>query len=142
LISTQEYSTDFYSVPMSTRDIDTIEKILQRDLIRSGVQSALLIDTAGNIIAKSDNGRCNFDLYSLAALASANFAAVEAMANLLGDMGFSLLFHGGSKENTHFSKITDEIILISIFSKKIPLGDLRLRIARVAKKIKRLWHIQ
>ena len=44
-------------------------------------------------------------MYSLAALAAGNFGAVDAMAKIVGEEEFSLLFHKGEDENLHFSKV-------------------------------------
>jgi len=94
---------------------------------------------AGNIIAQRDNGNCEHDLYSLAALASANFAAVDTMAKIVGEEEFSLLFHKGERENIHFSKVSNEFLLITIFGKEVSLGLLRLKVAEAVEKVKEMW---
>lgn len=124
---------------LSQEQLEKIEQILMEDLVESGVHSVLLIDMAGNIIAKGDNGHCEHDVYSLAALASANFAAVDTMAKIVGEDEFSLLFHKGEKESIHFSKVQSEFLLISIFGKQVSLGLLRLKVAEAIEKIKEVW---
>ncbi|MCF8080712.1 MAG: roadblock/LC7 domain-containing protein [Desulfobacterales bacterium] len=99
-----------------------------------GVHCVLMIDMAGNIISSLDNGEVSFDIYSLAALAAGNFGAVSAMANMVGENEFSLLFHKGQDENLHFSRVTDEFLLITIFGKETSLGFLRLKVAEAIKK--------
>ena len=93
---------------------------------------------AGNIIANRDNGEIKHDVYSLAALAAGNFGAVSAMAKIIGEGEFSLLFHKGKKENIHFNKIIAEFLLITIFSNDISLGFLRLKVNEAAEKIKKI----
>ena len=78
----------FSDYSLDPAHLEKIELILEKDLIQAGVHSALLIDMAGNIIAKSDDGECEHDMYSLAALASANFAAVDTMASRIVAMSF------------------------------------------------------
>ncbi|MFP4030328.1 MAG: roadblock/LC7 domain-containing protein [Desulfococcaceae bacterium] len=129
----------FSEYTLGQEQLDQIEHILQDDLVESGVHSVLLIDMAGNIIAKGDNGNCEHDVYSLAALASANFAAVDTMAKIVGEDEFSLLFHKGEKESIHFSKVQNDFLLISIFGKKVSLGLLRLKVAEAVEKIKEVW---
>ncbi|MGE0087523.1 MAG: roadblock/LC7 domain-containing protein [Desulfococcaceae bacterium] len=124
---------------LSQDQLEKIEHVLMDDLVASGVHSVLLIDMAGNIIAKGDNGHCEHDVYSLAALASANFAAVDTMAKIVGEDEFSLLFHKGEKESIHFSKVQSEFLLISIFGKQVSLGLLRLKVAEAIEKIKEVW---
>ncbi len=129
----------FSDYNLGQEQLETIENILENDLIKSGVQSVLLIDMAGNIVAKSDNGESQLDLYSLAALASANFAAVDTMAKIIGEDEFSLLFHKGEQESIHFSKVLHEFLLITIFGKDVPLGLLRLKVSETIDKINQLW---
>ncbi len=125
----------FSEVALGQEQLDHIETILQEELVESGVHSVLLIDLAGNIIAHRDNGKCDHDVYSLAALASANFAAVDTMAKIVGEEEFSLLFHKGENENIHFSKVSNDFLLITIFGKKVTLGLLRLKVAEAIEEI-------
>ena len=115
--------------------LSKIEAVLAEDLLDVGVHSVTLIDMAGNIISTMDNGENKHDLYSLAALAAGNFGAVSTMASLIGEDEFSLLFHKGKKENIHFSKVTDEFLLITIFGKEVSLGFLRLKVAEAIEKL-------
>ncbi len=115
--------------------LSKIEEVLTEDLLDVGVHSVTLIDMAGNIISTMDNGENKHDIYSLAALAAGNFGAVSAMAGLIGEEEFSLLFHKGKKENIHFSKVTDEFLLITIFGKEVSLGFLRLKVAEATEKL-------
>ena len=119
--------------------LDQTESILEKDLIKSGVNIALVVDMAGHIIANSRSDDCSHDVYSLAALAAGNFGAVNAMAQIVGEEEFSLLFHKGQDENLHFSKVSEEILLITTFSNEISLGFLRLKIAEAIEKIRTLW---
>lgn len=128
---------DSHDMP-DQRQLQMIEYIIHNDLLNSGVHSAIIIDRAGNIISKFEEEIFDFDLYALAALASANYAAVETMARLIGEEDFSLLFHKGKDENIHFSKINDEYLLITIFGKDVSLGLLRLRIEKVVNKLKNI----
>ncbi len=119
--------------------LEKTEAVLDEDLIKSGVKIALVVDMAGHIIANSRSDDCNHDVYSLAALAAGNFGAVNAMAKIVGEEEFSLLFHKGHDENLHFSKVTDEILLITTFGNEVSLGFLRLKIAEAIEKIRSLW---
>jgi predicted regulator of Ras-like GTPase activity (Roadblock/LC7/MglB family) len=57
------------------------------------------------------------------------------MASLIGEEEFSLLFHKGKKESIHFSKVSDEFLLITIFGKEVSLGFLRLKVAEATDKL-------
>ncbi len=116
--------------------LESIDNTLKEELIDLGVECAILIDMAGNTIAKCDNGKCDVDTYSFAALAAGNYATVDAMAKLVGEDEFSLLFHKGAKASIHFSKVNSDLLLISMFDKELSLGFLRLKVVEVIEKIR------
>jgi len=118
--------------------LDEIEIILQKDFIEVGVQCVCLIDVAGNVLSNLDNGKINFDVYSLAALSAGNYGAVSAIAQIIEEEEFSLLFHKGKKRNIYFSKVAADFLLVLIFGKETSLGFLRLKVAEAVKKIKRI----
>lgn len=120
-------------------DLDKVDAILSEGLIDAGVKCAIIIDMAGNTVAKCDDGKCQYDMFSFAALAAGNFAAVDAMAQMVGEKEFSILFHKGEQASIHFSKINDELLLITLFGPGSSLGFLRLKVAGVVEKIKELW---
>ena len=124
---------------VSQDQLERIDDILAEKLINIGVDCVIIIDMAGNIITAKDNGASKYDVYSFAALAAGNFATVDAMAKLVGEQEFSLLFHKGTDCNIHFSKIDDEMLLISMFGKDISLGFLRLNVVETIEQIKKLW---
>jgi predicted regulator of Ras-like GTPase activity (Roadblock/LC7/MglB family) len=115
--------------------LDRIHEVLSEDLIEIGVNSAILLDMSGNVIAALDDGACMIDVFSLAALAAGNFGAVNAMARLLGEEEFTLLFHKGDREHIHFSKMGENYLLVTIFDTRLSLGYLRLKTAEAAEKL-------
>ncbi len=116
------------------------EQLEQIDtILNDSVDCVIIIDMAGNIITAKDNGESKYDVYSFAALAAGNFATVDAMAKLVGEQEFSLLFHKGQESNIHFSKIDDELLLISMFGREISLGFLRLNVVDAIEKIRQVW---
>lgn len=123
---------------LDQEQLDGLEEALTTDLMTLGIQSVILIDMAGNVIVNLDDGKVRHDVYSLAALAAGNFGAVSAMASIIGEEEFSLLFHKGKSENINFTKIMDDFLLVSIFGNDVSLGYLRLKIDEVIKKIKTL----
>ena len=124
---------------LDQKQLDEIENVLQKDIIDMEVHCVCLIDLSGNIIASLDNGEVNYNIYSLAALAAGNFGAVDAMAKIIGEEEFSLLFHKGKKGNIYFSRIAMEFLLIVIFGKEISLGFLRLKVDAATEKIKKIF---
>ena len=118
--------------------LNQIENVFEQDLQPLGLHAVILIDMAGNVIANSDNGKIKHDIYSLAALAAGNFGAVSAMANMIGEKDFSLLFHKGEHECIHFSKVLADFLLVTIFDQGISLGFLRLKVTEAIAKIEKI----
>jgi len=126
---------------LSQKQLNHLNNILRQNLINKGVSCALIIDMAGNIVASLDDGRTHPDTYSLACLAAGNFGAVKAMADIIGEGDFSMLFNKGKNVNIHYKTIASGYLLINIFNKDLSLGFLRLKVTEVVKKIKDVLHI-
>lgn len=126
---------------LNQKQLNQLNNILRQNLIDIGVSCALLIDMAGNIVASLDDGKTRPDTYSLACLAAGNFGAVKAMADIIGEGDFSLLFNKGMNVNIHYKVIASEYLLINIFNKDLSLGFLRLKVTEVVKKMKDVLHI-
>ena len=118
--------------------LDAIDHAIKTNLIEAGLDHVIFIDMAGNAIAKHDNGQKNLDLTAFAALAAGNFAAVDAMARLVGESEFSLLFHKGEKSSIHFSKVTEDTLLIVMFDKEVSLGLVRLKVSETIGEINKI----
>ena len=123
---------------VSQEQLEKIDQILTENLVKIGVDCVIVIDMAGNIITAKEKGKNKYDVYSFAALAAGNFATVDAMAKLVGEQEFSLLFHKGTESNIHFSKIDDELLLITMFGKNISLGFFRPHLVEDIDRIKKL----
>jgi len=137
--SQSDSSITLMEYALGQEQVERIERLLQTDLIDIGVHFVMLIDMAGNVIAICDNGKTRIDAYSLAALSAANFGAVEAMARLVGETEFTLLFHKGEQESLHFYKINSDLLLITLFGRDITLGLLRMKAAGTAQRIRDIW---
>lgn len=123
---------------LEQKHLDQIESVLEKDIIGIGVHCVCMIDLAGNVLASLDNGRVSFDVYTLAALSAGNFGAINAIAKVIGEEEFSLLFHKGKRESIYFSRILTDFLLVTIFGKETTLGFLRLKVGEVTTKIKKI----
>lgn len=121
------------------KEIDGIDAILDRYFTSVGVQCACLIDLAGNIITHRGDGDGSIDVYSLAALSAGNFGTVNALANLINEEEFSLLFYKGNGANIYFGKVGSEFLLVLIFGKETSLGFLRLKADQACEEIHKIF---
>jgi len=120
------------------KQLREIEKALQEGLIANGVSCAMLIDSAGNTIAQKSVGDVTYDTYAFAALAAGNYATVDSLARLVGEEEFDQLYHRGEKTSIHFGKISNELLLITIFDREVSLGFLRLKVTELRETINRI----
>lgn len=121
-------------IVLMQEDLDRIQACLKRVLEKSGAHSVLLIDRSGQLI--SDFGeKSPEDSVALAALIAANFGATAAIARMLGEKDFSLLFHKGSEENIHFSAFGEDFLLVSLFDNNASLGLVRLHVDRAIREL-------
>lgn len=106
-------------------DAAKIEEVLGRFLAESGATEALLIDRGGHPLARSGTST-SLDVVSVAALAAGAFGSTGAMAQLLGETEFSVLFHEGVRQSINVSTVDASTILLAIFDGRTTVGMVRL----------------
>jgi predicted regulator of Ras-like GTPase activity (Roadblock/LC7/MglB family) len=106
-------------------DAARIHQILTRFLADSGAGEVLLIDRGGQLLAM-DGASQALDAVSISALAAAAFSSTAAMAQLLGESEFTVLFHEGAKWSIHVSTVDAEAILLAIFDERTTVGMVRV----------------
>jgi predicted regulator of Ras-like GTPase activity (Roadblock/LC7/MglB family) len=106
-------------------DAVRIDAVLGRFLADSGCAAALLIDRSGQPLAETGVVR-TLDTGSIGALAGGAFSATAALARLLGESEFSVLFHEGARESMHVSTVDEGTILLAIFDERTTVGMVRL----------------
>lgn len=106
-------------------DAARIQQILTRFLGDSGAGEALLIDRGGQLLAMDGVSRA-LDTVSISALAAAAFSSTAAMAQLLGETEFTVLFHEGARRSIHVSTVDTESILLAIFDERTTVGMVRV----------------
>ena len=114
-----------HDIVIHEADAVRIDAVLGRFLADSGCAAALLIDRSGEPLAETGVSR-TLDTGSIGALAAAAFSATAALAQLLGESEFSVLFHEGVRESMHVSTVDDETILLAIFDERTTVGMVRL----------------
>jgi predicted regulator of Ras-like GTPase activity (Roadblock/LC7/MglB family) len=113
------------STVIQREDAARIHEILTQLLTDSGAVEALLIDRGGQLLAMDGDSQA-LDVVSISALAAAAFSSTAAMAQLLGEAEFSVLFHEGAKRSIHVSAVDGEAVLLAIFDQRTTVGMVRL----------------
>lgn len=108
--------------------LNSIKDILNGDLIDAGLHQTILADLGGNIVAQFDSGDMAYDSASLAVLAASNIGSLNAMSRLIGEGDFPLFILKGQNDNILFNRVTDDLFLITIFSKVLSIGFVRNKI--------------
>ena len=116
------------------QDIEELNKILADFLDRSQAKCALLIDKEGHLVTKKGFTK-SFDTDSIAALVAGSFAATKAVAKLLGETEFSVLFHQGKNENIHIGLVAERALVVVIFDDRTTLGMVRLYAEELTQKL-------
>jgi predicted regulator of Ras-like GTPase activity (Roadblock/LC7/MglB family) len=119
-------------------DLDRIQVCLRRVLEKSGAHAILLIDRSGQLISHWGDKPAE-DTVALAALTAANFGATAAIARMLGERDFSLLFHKGKEENIHFSSLGEDFLLVTLFNNNASLGLVRLHVEKVIQELAQVF---
>jgi predicted regulator of Ras-like GTPase activity (Roadblock/LC7/MglB family) len=116
-------------------------KLIQRageSLLHSAEAKAVfLIDKNGQQISASGSYE-DIDTTSLATLTAGNVAATDGLAKLLGEAGFTILFHEGEDDNIHISKIGETAILLVIFDDQTSVGMVRLRVKQITPELEQI----
>lgn len=115
-------------------DSAQINQLLSRFLGDSGAAEVLLIDRSGQLLAMDGVDR-TLDTVSISALAAAAFSSTSAMAQLLGESEFTVLFHEGLKQSIHVSTVDEESILLAIFDERTTVGMVRLFAKEASKAV-------
>ena len=124
---------------LTAETVQQAKEVITDKLINDNVQTVLVIDGAGNILAHCGKDTDGLDAISLAALTAANFGATSQIAKLIGENDFSLLYHKGEKANIHFARLSGEMILVSIFGDDVSLGLVRVRVEELAVLIQKIF---
>jgi len=119
-------------------DIDRINQVLDRLLELSEARCALLVDKEGHLITKRGQMTQGLDDESLSALVAGSFAATKAMARLLGEEEFSVLFHQGVKDSIQLTLVADRALLAIIFDDRTTIGMVRLYANETSSKVAEL----
>jgi len=115
-------------------DIDRLNKVLGHLLSSASATFVLLVHKDGNLLANQGYTKA-FDTTALAALAAGSYAATRAIAQMIGENEFTVLFHKGHTDNIHISLVDEDCILVLVFDDRTNPGLVRLESEKAIKGI-------
>src|SRR3989454_8122059 len=115
-------------------DIQQIEAALEELLEQSDATTALIIDKGGFLI--SHRGDCRqFDLTTIAALASGAYLANQTIANLVHETNFNSVYQQGEKFSMFVICVDEYCLLAVIFKAHLSVGAVKYFAAPAVQKI-------
>ena len=115
-------------------DVQQLETVLEELLEKTDATTALIIDKGGFLISHEGDSR-QFDLTTIAALASGAYLANQTIANLIHETDFSSVYQQGEKFSL-FVKCVDECCLLTvIFKAHLSVGAVKYFSAPAAQQI-------
>ncbi|MEN9307654.1 MAG: regulator of Ras-like GTPase /cell polarity determinant GTPase-activating protein MglB [Fibrobacterota bacterium] len=115
-------------------DIDRLNKVLTHLLSSASATFVLLVHKDGNLLAHQGYTKA-FDTTALAALAAGSYAATRAIAQMIGENEFTVLFHKGRTDNIHISLVDEDCILVLVFDDRTNPGLVRLESEKAIKGV-------
>ena len=105
-------------------DIQQLDAVLQELLEQSDATTALIIDQGGFLIAHHGDAR-QFDLTTIAALASGAYLANQTIANLVHETNFTSVYQQGEKFSLFVNCVDDSCLLTVIFKAHLSVGAVK-----------------
>jgi predicted regulator of Ras-like GTPase activity (Roadblock/LC7/MglB family) len=102
-------------------DIDRLSVVLQELLRLTDASTALIIDKGGFLITYQGNAN-EFDLTTIAALASGAYLANQTIANLVHETNFNSVYQQGEKYSILATCAGEETLLVVIFEADRSVG--------------------
>lgn len=102
-------------------DIQRLDDVLHEFLGRSDAATALIIDKGGFLITHQGDSR-QFDLTTIAALASGAYLANQTIANLVHEENFDSVYQQGEKFSMLVTNVDEQCLLLVVFKAQIGVG--------------------
>jgi predicted regulator of Ras-like GTPase activity (Roadblock/LC7/MglB family) len=104
-------------------DVNVLDSALGVLLAKSDAATAIITDKAGFCLVEKGDTE-NFDVTSVAALASGSFEATQAIARIINE-NFSCVYQQGEKYSLLVNNIDEQTVLIVIFPNTVSVGLVR-----------------
>jgi predicted regulator of Ras-like GTPase activity (Roadblock/LC7/MglB family) len=115
-------------------DIQRLDEELRGLLEQTDATTALIIDKGGFLITSAGDAR-QFDLTTIAALASGAFLANQTIANLVHEANFNSVYQQGEKFSMYALCVDEHCLLVVIFKAQLSVGLIKYFSAPAAQQI-------
>ena len=115
-------------------DILQLDDALSELLKQTDATTALVIDKAGFLITQHGDAR-QFDLTTIAALASGAYMANQTIANLVHETNFNSVYQHGEKFSMFTVSVDEHCMLVVIFQASVSVGAIKYFATPAADKI-------
>jgi predicted regulator of Ras-like GTPase activity (Roadblock/LC7/MglB family) len=112
--------------------IRAINNTLGNLALESGAKAVMLLDKGGQLIAAQ--GETNsLDTLSLSALITGSFNSTKAIASLLGETEFKIMFQQGTQSSLFMMALGTNDMVAVIFPNSITVGKIKYKCLQVAE---------
>jgi predicted regulator of Ras-like GTPase activity (Roadblock/LC7/MglB family) len=115
-------------------DIRCFDEALRELLDKSEATTALVIDQGGFLISSYGDAR-QFDLTTIAALASGAYLANQTIANLVHETNFNSVYQQGERFSMFVLCVDDHCLLVVIFKAHVSVGVVKYFALPAGEKI-------
>jgi len=115
-------------------DIERLDEVLGGLLEKSDATTAVVIDKGGFLISSKGDAR-QFDLTTIAALASGAYLANQTIANLVHETNFNSVYQQGEKFSMFALSVDEQCLLLVIFKAQVSVGVVKYFAVPAAEQI-------
>ena len=115
-------------------DIQRLDDELSELLAKSDATAALIIDKGGFLITSQGDAR-QFDLTTIAALASGAYMATQTIAGLVQETNFNSVYQQGEKFSLLVTSIDENCLLLVVFKVQCSVGAVKYFATPAVKRI-------
>lgn len=115
-------------------DVQRLDDALHELLAQTDATTALIIDKGGFLISSYGNSK-QFDLTTIAALASGAYMANQTIANLVHETNFNSVYQQGEKHSMFVLSVDEYCMLVVIFRAQVSVGVIKYFSAPAAAAI-------
>jgi predicted regulator of Ras-like GTPase activity (Roadblock/LC7/MglB family) len=105
-------------------DIQQLDSVLDELLTKTDATTAMIIDKGGFLIANTGDQR-QFDLTTIAALASGAYMANQTIANLIHEPNFNSVYQQGDRFSMFVMSVDECCLLTVIFKAHLSVGAVK-----------------